>query len=110
MPLTLPGYGISHTAARYHIRNSCYGRYELPDDRSPDAVPSDEQKAAEDSTLDYFPIPTTPEIRRGRFSEVVTSCYDKRYLSDHSAAQYMYCTRSDFQDKIEAIRELYGLN
>ena len=103
-------FGISHTAARYHIRNSCYGRYELPDDRSPDAMPSDEQRAAEDSTLDYFPIPTTPEIRRGRFSEVVTSCYDKRYLSDHSAAQYLNCTKSDFQDKIEAIRELYGLN
>lgn len=103
-------YGISHTAARYHIRNSCYGRYELPDDRSPDAMPSDEQKAAEDSTLDYFPIPTTPETRRGRFSEVVTSCYDKSYLSGHSAAQYLNCTKSDFQDKLEAIRELYGLN
>ena len=103
-------YGISHTAARYHIRNSCYGRYQLPDDRSSDAVPSDEQKAAEESTLDYFPIRTTPDIRRGRFSEVVTSCYDKRYLSDHSAAQYMCCTKPDFRDKIEAIRELYGLN
>ena len=103
-------YGISHTAARYHIRNSCYGPYELPNNRSPDAVPSDEQRAAEDSTLDYFPIRTTPDVRRGRFSEVVTSCYDKRYLSDHSAAQYMCCSKSYFQDKIEAIRELYGLN
>lgn len=103
-------FGISHTAARYHITNSCYDRYELPDDRSLDAVPSDEQKAAEDSTLDYFPIPTTPEIRRGRFSEVVTSCYDKRYLSGHSAAQYMNCSKSDFKDKIKAIRDIYGLH
>ena len=99
-------FGISHTAARYHVRNSCYGLYELPDDRTLDAVPSDEQRAAEDSTLDYFPIPTTPDIRRGRFSEVVISCYDKRYLSDHSAAQYMYCSKSDFRDKLEAIRDL----
>ena len=99
-------FGISHTAARYHVRNSCYGLYELPDDRTLDAVPSDEQRAAEDSTLDYFPIPTTPDIRRGRFSEVVISCYDKRYLSDHSAAQYMYCSKSDFRDKLETIRDL----
>ena len=103
-------FGISHTAARYHIRNSCYGRYELPEDQSLDAAPSDEQKAAEDSTIDFFPIRTTPDIRRGRFSEVVTACCDKRYLSDHSAAQYMNCSKSDFKDNIEAIRDLYGLN
>lgn len=102
-------FGISHTAARYHVRNSHYGLHELPD-QPLDAVPSDEQKAAEDSTLDYFPIPSTPDIRRGRFAEVVTSCFDRNYLSDHSAAQYINCSKSDFRGNLEAMRDLYGLN
>lgn len=103
-------FGISHTAARYHLQNSHYGLYRLSDNQPPDVLPSDEQKAAEDSTLDYFPIPITPAIRRGRFAEVVTSCFDKGYLSDYSAAQYMNCSKSDFRDNLEAIRDLYGLN
>lgn len=100
-------FGISHTAARYHISNAHYRQWDVPEGTS-SAVPSDEQKAAEDFTLDYFPIPSTPLLRRGRFVEVVTSCLEKGYISEDSAAKYLYCSKTELQDNLEAISGLYG--
>ena len=100
-------FGISHTAARYHVRNAHYGQYELPDDDGV-ATPSDEQKAAEDFTLGYFPIRTTPEIRVGRFVGIVTHCFDNGYISDDSAAKYLNSSKESFHENLENIRGLYG--
>ena len=100
-------FGISHTAARYHIRNSHYGQYEVPEVMYP-AAPSDEQKAAENFALDYFPIQSTPPLRRGKFVEAVTSCLVKGYISEDTAAKYMNCSRTELQDNLPAIIGLSG--
>ena len=100
-------FGISHTAARHHVRNSRYGQYDVPDD-IPSAAPSDEQKAAENFTIDYFPIRSTPLLRRGRFAEVVTSSLAEGYISEDSAATYMNCSKTELQDKMETIMGLYA--
>ena len=102
-------FGISHTAARYHIRNSHYGQYDVPEVMYP-AAPSDEQKAAENFALDYFPIQSTPPLRRGKFVEAVTSCLVKGYISEDTAAKYMNCSRTELQDNLPAIIGLYGLS
>ena len=107
IPKIMRTFGISHTAARYHIRNSYFRQIELPHDPV-HAAPSDEQRAAENFTIDWFPIGATPEMRRGRFVEVVTSCFDNDYISDDSAARYMNCGKTEFRDNIGTIRGLYS--
>lgn len=100
-------FGISQTAALYHIRNSLYRTAEVPEDRL-FTEPSDEQKAAEDFTLDYFPIPDTPSLRRGRFAGIVTSCYEKSCLTADSAAKYLNCSKRVFKENVDIIRGLYN--
>lgn len=109
IPKVMRTFGISHTAARYHIRNSYFRQIELSDDPV-HAAPSDEQRAAENFTIDWFPIGDTPEMRRGRFVEIVTSCFDSGYISDDSAARYMNCGKTDFRDNLRTIRGLYSSN
>ena len=101
-------FGISYTAARYHIFNAHYRVDELPSDKR-FADPSDEHKAAEDFTLDYFPIERTPDVRRGRFAGIVGECYKRGFISADSAAQYMNCDKNEFANSLETIRELYSL-
>ena len=102
-------FGISHTAARYHTFNSHYRKFPLPPHQA--AVgPSDEQTAAENFTLDWFPIEHTPLVRRGRFSGVVNASFRQGYISDDSAARYMNCTKKEFTDASPIIDDLYSLN
>jgi Zn-dependent peptidase ImmA (M78 family) len=56
-------FGIGPAAARFHIGNSHYNAYEVPSE-PPNAWPSDEVRAQEDFTLDYFTPETTPPQRR----------------------------------------------
>ena len=101
-------FGISHTAARYHIGNSHYRQFDVPSTEI-DTAPSDEQKAAENFTVDYFPVPDTPEQRRGRFSGLVTTAYDRRLISEDTAALYLRCSAEDFRDNREFLQTLYDI-
>ena len=102
-------FGISHTAARYHIANSHYRQFDVPSTVI-NTGPSDEQKAAENFTVDYFPVPDTPEQRRGKFAGLVTAAYDNGFISEDTAALYLECSVQDFQDNLEFLRSLYDIN
>ena len=102
-------YGISHTAARYHISNCHYRQHAVPTGID-SATPSDEQRAAENFTVDYFPIPDTPDQRRGRFAGLVLECYQKGLISGDTCALYLGCSVDDFQEHIGSLREIYGVN
>ena len=101
-------FGISHTAARYHIANSLYGQFDVPS-WVIDTAPSDEQKAAENFAIDIFFPKDTPDQRRGRFSGLVTACYDAGLLSEQTAALYLRCSVEDFQDNVSFLRTIYPL-
>ena len=101
-------FGISYTAAHHHVFNAHYRQYELPSNGL-SVDPSDEQKAAEDFALDYFPIERTPGVRRGRFAGIVAECYKRGFISGDTAAQYMNCDKNEFADSFETVRELYPL-
>ena len=101
-------FGISHTAARYHVANSLYGQFDVPS-WVIDTAPSDEQKAAENFAIDIFFPKDTPEQRRGRFSGLVAACYDAGLLSEHTAALYLRCSVEDFRHNVGFLRTLYPL-
>ena len=99
-------FGISYTAARYHISNCHYRQYPVPTDVY-NVAPSDEQKAAENFTVDYFPIPDTPGQRRGRFASLVLECCEKGLISEDTAAFYLGCSTENFNHNADILREIY---
>ena len=101
-------YGISHTAAHYHIKNAHYGSPQIPMSPS-NAIPSDEQKALENFTSDYFPIIDTPQQRRGRFAGIVAAAAGKNLISFDTAALYLGCSVRKFADNHAFLPGLYDL-
>ena len=89
-------YGVSATAATYHVSNivrrdvTGVTARELP-------PPSDEWIAAENMTVDWFPLKETPISRRGRFAYLVVRAFRKGLISGDTAAVYLRSTEEAFR-------------
>ena len=102
-------FGISHTAARYHISNCHYRNFDVPETVA-NSMPSDEWMAAEDFALDYFPLmDATPYQRRGRFAGVVAASYEEGLITEDTAALYLGCEKQDIRKRASDLRSLYGV-
>ena len=95
-------FGISHTSARYHINNSHYRQYHVPN-KTINVSPTDEQKAAENFAIDYFTLSETPDQRRGRFAGLAAACFKKGIISSDTATLYLGCSADDFQMNYAAL-------
>ena len=98
-------FGISHTAARYHINNCHYRQYDVPHGIVV-TRPPDEQIAAENFTTDHFPLFDTPIQRRGRFAGLVATAYLEKLISAHTGALYLNCAVDDFQENAANLKSL----
>ena len=78
----MSSFGIGRAAARFHVGNAWWGQAELPSDRDIRAEPTDEQRSAEDFTLDYFQPQSTPEQRRGRFAVLAAEAIDAGLITN----------------------------
>ena len=99
-------FGIGPAAARFHVGNAWWQKAELPPKSSIQATPTDEQRAAEDFTQDYFPIARTPGQRRGRFALLVAQAVDAGLITSDTAAQYLACTENEFKDALPHLLDL----
>lgn len=101
-------FGISVSAASAHVGN--IGRIKTPSIRGgarPD--PSDELRAQEDFTIDYFPIKDIPPARVGRFALEVVRSLDYKLISRDTAATLLKTTPENMtQQSIRAISDLLG--
>ena len=104
---TMQKFGIGRIAARYHIHNCHYRQYDVPNIGVAAETPSDEQKAAENFTVDYFPFPNTGYQRQGRFAYLVAKCHKMKLISEHTAALYLQCEIDDLAKKLDSLIELY---
>lgn len=102
---TMRRFGIGRVAARYHIHNCHHRTHEVPDEEA--ATPSDDQKARENFTIDFFPLSDTPGQRRGQFAYLVAKCCKEGLLSEHTAASYLRCTVQDLVAKLNVLIDLY---
>ena len=100
-------FGISQTAAKYHVCNAHYRQHEVPPFVL-DEEPGDEMKAAENFTTDFFPLNETPVQRRGRFAGLVVQAVDEGCISEHTAALYLKCSVGAFNAKLRSLRELFA--
>ena len=99
-------FGIGRAAARFHVGNTWWQQAELPPESAIRLEPTDEQKAAENFTLDYFEPKVTPEQRRGRFALLVAEAVDARLITEDTAAQYLVCSEDEFRDALPFLLEL----
>ena len=99
-------FGIGRAAARYHVRNAWYQQAEVPPESSICATPTDEQRAAEEFTQDYFPILKTPGQRRGRLALLTAEAVDAGLITADTAAQYLECTEDEFTSALPYLRDL----
>ena len=100
-------FGLSQTAARYHVFNAHHRQHELPQFAIQE-TPADELKAAENFTTDFFPIQDTPIQRRGKFADLVVRAYTEKYISRDTASLYLQCTREEFSEKVGMLRQIFG--
>ena len=94
-------YGISVTAASYHVANASFQQYDYPHDVTPDS--GEDWKGVENFAVDFFPISSTPFTRRGRFARLVVEACKNGLISTESAAEYLCCTVDDFQSRSHMI-------
>ena len=70
---------------------------------------ADDSLATEDFSLDYFPIPQTPDQRRGRFAGIVAAACGEGLITDHTAALYLGCDREIVGERIADLRSPHGV-
>lgn len=98
-------YGVSRTAATYHLRNVC--DVDVSHVASADVlVEQDGWLARENQAIDYFPIPTTPISRRGLFAFLVSLAESRRLISEETAASWLKASPADYRSSKAQILEL----
>lgn len=101
-------FGISASAAIAHVGNVSRVRVSMPRPRL-HVEPSDEMRAQEDFTVDYFPIKESPPAVVGRFSWFVVRSLVANLISAETAANMLRTTSAKLdQQSIEAILDLTG--
>lgn len=91
-------FNVSVTAAAAHVGNVSRVRVALPRD-IPFPEPSDEIRAQEGFTIDYFPIKDTPPALVGRFAWATAFALKEGLISKDTAATLLRTT----QDKLDQV-------
>lgn len=106
---TVTRFGISLTAAQFHIKNVYSLDYPIS---IATTLPIDENewRAVEDYSVDYFPIEATPKLRRGRFSGLVVAAWKRGLLSIDTAASYLNCNNELLQAEAGTIQSIHPAN
>jgi Zn-dependent peptidase ImmA (M78 family)/transcriptional regulator with XRE-family HTH domain len=100
-------FGISATAARNHIQNVQASSALPAGFRAPAAIePDTHWIVAENLTLDYFPIQTTPLSRRGLFAQHVAKLCLGKAISLDTAATYLKAPVDNLEERLRAVAAL----
>ena len=99
----MESFGISFSAARHHIRNltGVVTNHVRPWD-----APFDPWTTAENLTIDFFPIRTTPISRRGRFANRVVQAHARGLVSSDTASMMLRCPTGQFERHLAALRDI----
>lgn len=99
-------FGISVTAAQFHIKNACSMEYPISV-QSNLSIDENEWRAVEDYSLDYFPINDTPSVRRGKFAGLAVAAWKRQLLSTDTAASYLNCSTEKLEANADTIQGMY---
>ena len=105
---TIETFGISVTAASFHVANAHYRNYQMPS-LNDVASGGRDWLGPENFGIDFFPIRDTPILRRGRFAGLVVAAWKGGLLSSSTCAAYLNCSDEAFQARAEMIQSMYTI-
>ncbi|WP_395095198.1 ImmA/IrrE family metallo-endopeptidase [Armatimonas sp.] len=100
-------FGISASAAKYHIWNAFNRQIDLPVSEDIDNGIANEWRGAERFEDDQPPIPETPQSRRGYFSVYVVMAQRAGWLTEQTAADYLMTDEETYRAKSQEILDLF---
>jgi len=103
-------FGISYSAAKYHVSNSLDRSINIDSLVVDDVEPTDEWQGREAYTDDFFPIKDTASLRRGEFAGLVVSAEDKGLISSDTACGYLQTTQERYNSSKTSIISLYSIS
>jgi Zn-dependent peptidase ImmA (M78 family) len=99
-------FGISATAARYHVGN--VSNQSIPLDWHATQIEPDQKWiVSENLTVDFFPIQQTPISRRGMFAWYVAKLCDEGAISVDTAAMYLKTQAEGLKSRLDRVLELF---
>lgn len=99
-------YGVSMTATRQHMWNAQKHLFELKSIRA-SAAPTDEWKARESFTVDWFPVASTSTARRGAFAGLTAQAALSGQISEGTAANYLEAEQPLSHEQLGMVRDLF---
>ena len=101
-------FGISATAARYHISNSIQRTISSDKCGAENVIPSPEWEGRESFTNDYFPMKSTSTMRRGEFCAAVVAAEMRGLISVDTAVSYLSASSTtEYNGNREMILSLF---
>ena len=104
-------FGVSFTAARYHIWNATYRQWELTNLKASAVEPTDDWEAREQFLTTFLPSRELEEglsmNRRGNFLAAVMDAHSQRLISDDTAALYLGVENHLLKDAREVRKDFF---
>jgi transcriptional regulator with XRE-family HTH domain len=101
-------FGISFTAARFHVWNACDRAFSWQSLHTPDWSPPDDWRAEESFSDDWFPIPETSQARRGAFAACVVAARRGGMIHEDTAALYLQTDVAAYREAEVAIEDMFS--
>lgn len=103
-------FGISYSAAKYHVWNAMDRLINLEELNVDDTEPTDEWIGSEEYTTSYFPLHDTSSLRKGEFAGLVAISEERRVITPDTAALYLQSSNEDYLSARGMISELYSIS
>lgn len=100
-------FGISFTCAKYQIFNALDKRINMETLTVESTASTDYWDSAENYSTEFFWDESIPKSRRGIFAKLVVDCETSELITPDSAASYLGCTLSVYNDSKSMIRSLF---
>lgn len=105
--LIMERFGVSFTAARYHVWNACDRTFRR-ESLQTDWAPTPDWQGTESFGDDWFPLEETSQLRRGAFAACVVAAADREVIHADTAASYLQTSIDRYQQHALAIREMFA--
>jgi Zn-dependent peptidase ImmA (M78 family) len=96
-------FGVSKTAIVNHLMNASHNEIDVSN-QALVQVSTDEWEAAESLAVPLFDPQTVPISRRGRFAYYVLKAFEKKLISDDTAASLYQCQRNELDRALKSTR------
>lgn len=105
--LIMERFGVSFTAARFHVWNACDRTFRR-ESLQTDWAPTPDWQGTESFGDDWFPLEETSQQRRGAFAACVVSAVERGVIHEDTAASYLQTSVDRYREKAGMIKDMFA--